>query len=275
MTKYKDKEFNKSISRKKKRNINRIDIREKEGIRNGEELIRLNKYISNSGVCSRRDADKLIESGVVKVNGKIVTELGTKIKPDDKVEYGSQRIKNERHVYLLLNKPKDYITTMDDPQGRRTVMELVGRACKERIYPVGRLDRNTTGLLLFTNDGELVKKLTHPRYNVRKIYNVLLDKKLLAEDLLKIKEGINIDGENIIIDDISFVEEGQGRREVGIELHSGQNRIVRRIFESLGYEVVKLDRIFFAGLTKKNLQRGKWRFLTQSEIAFLKMGRFR
>jgi 23S rRNA pseudouridine2605 synthase len=239
--------------------------------------IRLNKYISNSGICSRREADKLIQSGVIKVNGKVITELGTKINPKDTVEYANQKIKNEKLVYVLLNKPKDFITTMDDPQGRRTVMELVRKACRERIYPVGRLDRNTTGLLLFTNDGDLAKKLIHPKYNVKKIYNVLLDRKLQQNDLDNITEGIRIDDELIKVDDVSYIEEGKSinKREIGIELHSGQNRVVRKIFESLGYNVLKLDRIYFAGLTKKDLPRGKWRFLSKVEIAFLKMGRFK
>ena len=238
--------------------------------------IRLNKYVANSGICSRREADTLIESGVIKVNGKVITELGTKINADDVVEYANAKIKNEKLVYVLLNKPKDFITTMDDPQGRRTVMELVRKACRERIYPVGRLDRNTTGVLLFTNDGELAKKLIHPKYNVKKIYNVLLDRKLAQDDMLKISEGIYIDDEMIQVDDIAYVEEGKNviKREIGIQIHSGQNRVVRKIFESLGYEVIKLDRVFFAGLTKKDLPRGKWRVLTKTEIAFLKMGRF-
>lgn len=268
--------FNKNIQSEKEENLN---------------LVRLNKYIANSGICSRREADKLIESGAIKVNGKTVTELGTKISTDDRVEYGNQNIRNEKLVYVLLNKPKDYITTMDDPQGRKTVMELVRQACKERIYPVGRLDRNTTGLLLFTNDGDLAKKLTHPKHNIKKIYTVLLDKKMLYSDLMKIKEGrfiqledgewklqviedfIKVQGSDfaVKVDDIAYLEEGANKREVGIELHSGQNRIVRKIFESLGYNVLKLDRICFAGLTKKDLPRGKWRFLTQKEVGFLKM----
>lgn len=234
-------------------------------------LIRLNKYIANSGICSRREADKLIESGVVKVNGKTITQLGTKIKPTDSVEYGGQKIKNEKNVYLLLNKPKDYITTMHDPEGRKTVMDIVKNACRERIYPVGRLDRNTTGVLLFTNDGDLAKKLIHPKHNIKKIYTVLLDRKLHQEDLQKIREGIQIEENIIKVDEIAFLEDGKNKREIGIELHSGQNRVVRKIFESLGYEVLRLDRISFAGLTKKDLPRGKWRFLSPKEIAFLHM----
>jgi 23S rRNA pseudouridine2605 synthase len=247
---------------------NTISIRE-------TDQIRLNKYIANSGVCSRREADTLIESGAVKVNGKTITELGTKIKPTDIVEYGGQKITNEKLVYLLLNKPKDYITTMDDPEGRRTVLDLVRNACRERIYPVGRLDRNTTGLLLFTNDGELTKKLIHPKYNVKKLYNVTLDRKLNQIDLQKIKEGVEIEENIIKVDDVAYLEDEHDKKEIGIELHSGQNRIVRKIFESLGYKVVKLDRISFAGLTKKNLPRGRWRFLLPKEIAFLKMGNFK
>jgi 23S rRNA pseudouridine2605 synthase len=233
-------------------------------------LVRLNKYIANSGICSRREADELIRAGVVTVNGKVVTELGTKVSRSDKVQYDNQTIRNERHVYVLLNKPKGYITTTDDPFDRKTVMALVSDACKERIYPVGRLDRNTTGLLMLTNDGDLAKKLTHPKHNVRKVYHVELDKALSKSDMMKIAEGVELDDGIARVDDIAY-EEGASKREVGIELHLGKNRIVRRIFESLGYEVVKLDRVIFAGLTKKDLPRGRWRFLTEQELNYLRM----
>ncbi len=237
----------------------------------GDESIRLNKYIANAGVCSRREADTLIENGAISVNGKIVTELGTKVKPGDVIMYGDQRLVNEKKVYILLNKPKDYITTADDPQGRKTVLQLIRGACRERVFPVGRLDRNTTGLLLFTNDGELTKKLTHPKHGVKKLYHVQLDNALAKADLEKIAQGVKIDNQLVVPDQVAYTESSTGRKEVGIELHSGQNRIVRRIFEEMGYKVTKLDRVTFAGLTKKDLPRGKWRFLTDKEVAFLKM----
>ncbi len=236
-----------------------------------KDLIRLNKYIANSGVCSRREADKLIEAVAVKVNGKVVTELGTKISPADKVQYGDQTIRRERPQYILLNKPKGYITTADDPEKRKTVMVLIENACKERVYPVGRLDRNTTGLLLFTNDGIIAKKLTHPRYGVRKIYHVVLDKALTKADYQTILDGFKLENEHIKADDLEYVGDGRDKKEIGITLHSGQNRIVRRIFEHFGYKVVKLDRVFYAGLTKKNLPRGHWRLLEEHEINLLKM----
>ncbi len=237
----------------------------------GDERIRLNKYIANAGVCSRREADTLIENGAITVNGKIVTELGTKVKPDDVIMYGDQRLVNEKKVYILLNKPKDYITTADDPQGRKTVLQLIRGACKERVFPVGRLDRNTTGLLLLTNDGELAKKLTHPKHRVKKLYHVQLDNAVSKADLEKIAEGVKIDNTLVVPDQIAYTAGSAGRKEIGIELHSGQNRVVRRIFEEMGYKVTKLDRVTFAGLTKKDLPRGKWRFLTQKEVSFLKM----
>ncbi len=232
-------------------------------------LMRLNKYLSNAGIASRRDADNLILSGVVKVNGAVVDQLGAKINPTDKVTYGDAAVRAERKVYLLLNKPKDYITTVDDPKERKTVMELVKGACRERIYPVGRLDRNTTGLLLFTNDGEMTTKLTHPKFGVKKIYQVSLNKGLKAEDFKAITDGLELEDGIVKADDLAFV--GEGKKEVGIEIHSGRNRIVRRIFEHLGYDVLKLDRVVFAGLTKKDLPRGKHRFLTGKEISFLQM----
>jgi 23S rRNA pseudouridine2605 synthase len=232
-------------------------------------LTRLNKYLANAGISSRREADTLIESGVVKVNGVVITQMGYKVKQGDVVSYADSVIKNERKVYLLLNKPKDFITTTDDPQERRTVMELIKPACKERIYPVGRLDRNTTGLLLFTNDGELATKLMHPKHEIKKVYHVSLGKALKAEDYQVIQNGFDLEDGPVKVDDIAYV--GEGKKEIGLEIHSGRNRIVRRLFEHLGYEVVKLDRVSYAGLTKKDLPRGKYRFLNDREIAFLKM----
>lgn len=232
-------------------------------------LVRLNKYIANAGICSRREADVLISTGAVTVNGEIVTELGYKVKPTDEVRYGDKVLQNEKPVYILLNKPKDYITTTSDERGRKDVMELVRGACKERIYPVGRLDKNTTGLLLFTNDGELTKKLTHPKHGIEKTYAVELNKNFANIDLCALRQGIELEDGIITPDEVAFY--GESKRDVGITIHSGKNRIVRRIFEFLGYEVVKLDRVVFAGLTKKDLPRGKWRFLTQAEINILKM----
>tara|TARA_B100000809_G_scaffold119961_2_gene118198 strand:- start:154 stop:1128 length:975 start_codon:yes stop_codon:yes gene_type:complete len=233
--------------------------------------IRLNKYISNSGVCSRREADVLIGAGSAMVNGKVITEMGFKVQLTDEVRFDGGLINPEAKRYVLLNKPKNYITTMDDERGRKTVMELVQMAAKERIYPVGRLDRNTTGLLLFTNDGEMAKKLTHPKYNVRKLYHASLDRKFAVSDLQKLMSGeFSVEGKKVFIDDVAFVE-GESKTEVGIEIHSGRNRIVRKIFDSLGYTVVKLDRVIFAGMTKKNIQRGHWRHLTEQEINNLKM----
>jgi 23S rRNA pseudouridine2605 synthase len=235
-----------------------------------DEAIRLNKYLSNAGVCSRREADVLIQTGVITVNGKIVTELGYKIAPTDVIQCNGETINAEKKRYVLLNKPKGFITTMDDPQGRKTVMTLVRNACRERIYPVGRLDRETTGLLLFTNDGDLAKKLTHPRYQARKIYHVELNKPVKAEDLEKLLRGVDLEDGKSKADKASYVEGGNSR-EVGIEIHSGKNRIVRRMFESLGYTVVKLDRVVFAGLTKKDLPRGMFRHLSEDEVSFLRM----
>lgn len=229
--------------------------------------IRLNKFIANAGVCSRREADTLIETGVITINGKVVTKLGTKVMPGDVVKFNEQVLTGEQHQYLLLNKPKGYLTTTDDPQERKTVMEIIKHACKERIYPVGRLDKNTSGLLLFTNDGELAKKLTHPSHRVEKVYHAELDKPLMKADMLKITEGIELEDGLIKVDAIAY---GETKKEVGIEIHSGKNRIVRRIFESLGYEVVKLDRVVLAGLTKKDLPRGKFRFLSTEEVNILR-----
>lgn len=237
----------------------------------GDGSIRLNKYIADAGICSRREADKLIEAGVVTVNGKVVTELGTKVLPEDKVVYGGQRLSREKLRYVLLNKPRGYITTLDDPQERKTVISLVKNACEERIYPVGRLDRNTTGLLLFTNDGGLAQHLAHPRHGIRKVYHVVLNRALSKGDLLKIAEGFELDDGFIKVDDISYAAGAADKKEIGVELHSGRNRIVRRIFEHLGYKVVRLDRVAYAGLTKKDVPRGKWRHLTEKEVNFLKM----
>lgn len=248
------------------------------------EKIRLNKYIANSGLCSRREADEYIKNGLIKVNGKIVTKLGTKISSNDNVKFNGKLIKSEKKVYILLNKPKDFVTTVDDPHAKRTVIDIVRNACKERIYPVGRLDRNSTGVLLLTNDGELTKKLTHPKFNNKKIYHVFLNKPVTKADLLTIIQGVTLkdglpaetsvkDG-FIKVDGISYAD-NTDKKQVGIEIHSGKNRVLRRIFEHLGYKVLKLDRVYFAGLTKKGLSRGKWRFLTEKEIAFLKMSSFK
>ena len=248
-------------------------IEYKEQFVDPNDPIRLNKFLANAGVCSRREADEFITAGVVSVNGVVVTELGTKIKRGDEVKFHDQAVSIERKIYVLLNKPKDTVTTSDDPQARRTVMDLVKGACDERIYPVGRLDRNTTGVLLLTNDGDLASKLTHPKYLKKKIYHVHLDKNLTKADMEQIAAGIQLDDGEIHADAISYTDDFK-KDEVGIEIHSGKNRIVRRIFESLGYKVVKLDRVFFAGLTKKGLRRGEWRYLTEQEVNFLRMGSF-
>lgn len=231
--------------------------------------IRLNKYISNAGICSRRDADTFIETGSATVNGKIITEMGYRVEPTDEVRFDGILINPETKRYVLLNKPKNYITTMDDERGRKTVMDIVGGACKERIYPVGRLDRDTTGLLLFTNDGELAKQLTHPKHNKRKLYHATLDRKLTLKDLQSIAEGPVVDDKKVWVDDAAYVQ-GQSKNEVGIEIHSGRNRIVRKIFAHFGYKVVKLDRVIFADLTKKDLPRGHFRHLTAQEVINLK-----
>ncbi len=248
-------------------------IEYKEQFTDPNEPIRLNKFLANAGVCSRREADEFITAGVVSVNGEVVTELGTKIKRADEVKFHDQVVSIERKIYVLLNKPKDTVTTSDDPQARRTVMDLVKGACDERIYPVGRLDRNTTGVLLLTNDGDLASKLTHPKFLKKKIYHVHLDKNLTKADMEQIAAGIQLDDGEVHADAISYTDDFK-KDDVGIEIHSGKNRIVRRIFESLGYKVVKLDRVFFAGLTKKGLRRGEWRYLTEQEVNFLRMGSF-
>ena len=248
-------------------------IEYKEYLEDPNAPIRLNKFLANAGVCSRREADQFIQAGVVTVNGNVVTELGTKVQRTDEVHFHDQLVSLEKKVYVILNKPKDYVTTSDDPQQRKTVMELVKNCCRERIYPVGRLDRNTTGVLLFTNDGDLASKLTHPKFLKKKIYHVYLDKNCTAADMKQIAEGITLDDGDIKADAISYASETD-RKQVGIEIHSGKNRIVRRIFESLGYKVCKLDRVMFAGLTKKGIKRGDWRFLTEKEVAMLHMGSF-
>ena len=248
-------------------------IEYKEQFVDPNEPIRLNKFLANAGVCSRREADEFITAGVVSVNGEVVTELGTKIKRSDVVKFHEEPVSIERKVYVLLNKPKDTVTTSDDPQERRTVMDLVKGACNERIYPVGRLDRNTTGVLLPTNDGDLASKLTHPKFLKKKIYHVHLDKNLTKADMDQIAAGIQLEDGEIHADAISYTDDFK-KDQVGIEIHSGKNRIVRRIFESLGYKVVKLDRVFFAGLTKKGLRRGDWRYLTEAEVNYLRMGSF-
>jgi 23S rRNA pseudouridine2605 synthase len=233
--------------------------------------MRLNKFLANSGICSRREADEYIAAGVVTVNGEVVTELGSKVIPDtDRVMFHDQPVKCEKKVYILLNKPKDVVTTVEDTHARKTVLDLVKNACSERVYPVGRLDHNTTGVLLITNDGDLTTKLTHPKFNKKKIYQVTLDRDLQDEDFAKILSGIVLEDGEIKADELSFVNEGD-LRTVGLEIHSGKNRIVRRIFDALGYHVVKLDRVYFAGLTKKNLPRGKWRYLSEMEVTMLKM----
>ncbi len=234
--------------------------------------MRLNRFLAQSGICSRREADDFITAGLVSVNGQIVTELGTKVLPTDEVKFNDSRVQGEKKVYLVLNKPKGYVTSLDDPHAGKTVMELVKGACTERIYPVGRLDKNSLGLLLFTNDGDLTKQLTHPSYRKKKIYQVTLDKPLTRADMDRIAEGITLEDGEIFADEISYVKEN--KQEVGIEIHSGRNRIVRRIFEFLGYTVTKLDRVYYAGLTKKNLKRGAWRFLSREEVERLKSGQY-
>jgi 23S rRNA pseudouridine2605 synthase len=233
--------------------------------------IRLNRFIALSGVCSRRDADQIISNGEITVNGKVVTELGSKVKLDDDVQYKGKKLTAEKPVYVLLNKPKGYVTTLADPHAEKTVLDLVRDACRERIFPVGRLDKSTTGVLLLTNDGDLAGKLTHPRFKKKKIYHVWVDKDVTKNDLLRLTEGVHVEGELVAADAAAYPDAAD-KSQIGLELHSGQNRVVRRMFEALGYTVRKLDRVFFAGLTKKNLPRGKWRFLTENEVAMLKRG---
>ena len=235
--------------------------------------MRLNRYIANSGICSRREADELISNGEIAVNGKRITELGTKVSKKDIVVYQGKKLSPESKVYILMNKPKGYVTTVEDPHAEHTVIDLLGEAFPERVYPVGRLDKETTGVLLLTNDGDLTKKLTHPKYDRRKIYHVFLDREVSKNDVLKLADGVDIDGEIIAADAVSCPDP-EDRSQLGIEIHSGQNRVVRKMMESLGYKVKKLDRVYFAGLTKKNVQRGKWRFLTDKEVIMLKRGAF-
>ncbi len=248
-------------------------IKYKEEHIDPNEPIRLNKFLANAGICSRREADEFIEAGVVTVNGEVVTEMGVKVSRQDEVRFHNEPVTLEQKVYVLLNKPKDYVTTIDDPQQRKTVMDLVKGACPERIYPVGRLDRNTTGVLLLTNDGALASKLTHPKYLKKKVYHVFLDKGITAYDMQQIRNGLTLEDGDIHVDAVEYAN-NTDKKQVGIEIHSGRNRIVRRIFESLGYHVVKLDRVQFAGLTKKNVRRGDWRFLTEKEVEMLRMGAF-
>ena len=235
--------------------------------------IRLNKFLANAGICSRREADDFIQAGVITVNGEVVASLGAKVKPTDEVKFHDQPVRRERKVYILLNKPKNCVTTTDDPQERKTVIDIVKNACSERIYPVGRLDRNTTGVLLLTNDGDLAAKLTHPKFGKKKVYAATLDRDLTEEDFAELQAGVTLDGELIVPDAIAFTKE-EDRRHIGLEIHSGQNRVVRRMFEKIGYKVMQLDRVSFAGLTKKNVARGKYRFLTPKEVSMLQMGAF-
>ena len=239
-----------------------------------QDYIRLNKYIASTGLCSRREADEYIKNGLITVNGKVITELGVKIKHSDVVKYDGKNITEKKKIYILLNKPKDYVTTTKDTHAKKNVLELIHNSDKERIYPVGRLDRNTTGVLLLTNDGDLTGKLTHPKYNKLKIYHVHLNKVLKASDIDKIARGVVLQDGFIKVDSISYVNPGD-KKQVGIEIHSGRNRIIRRIFEHLNYKIVKLDRVYFAGLTKKGLARGKWRYLSEKEVSMLKMGAYR
>lgn len=238
------------------------------------ELIRLNKYLASTGICSRREADEFIRAGLVTINGKLVTELGVKVSPGDVVKYNGETLKEEKKVYILMNKPKDYVTTVEDPHAKKTVIDLVKGACKERIYPVGRLDRNTTGVLLLTNDGDLTKRLTHPRFEKLKIYHVQLNKNIRHGDMEKIATGITLDDGFIKADAINYADPVD-KSQIGIEIHSGRTHIVKRIFEHLEYEVIKLDRVYFAGLTKKNIRRGEWRFLSEKEITMLKMNAYK
>ncbi|MBQ3535551.1 MAG: RNA-binding S4 domain-containing protein [Alistipes sp.] len=234
--------------------------------------MRLNRFLAQSGLCSRREADDFITAGLVTVNGQIVTELGTKVRPTDEVKFNDERVQGEKKVYLVLNKPKGYVTSLEDPHADKTVMELVKNACTERIYPVGRLDKNSLGLLIFTNDGDVTRQLTHPSLEKKKIYQVTLDKPLTRADMEQLTEGITLEDGEIYADEVAYA--GESKKEVGIEIHSGRNRIVRRMFEALGYAVQKLDRVYYAGITKKNLKRGQWRFLTREEVDRLKSGRY-
>lgn len=241
--------------------------------RTDPELVRLNRFIANSGVCSRREADDLIRDGFISVNGKKVTDLGVKVALNDDVRFKGRKLSAEKKVYILMNKPKGYVTTVQDPHADKTVMDLIGDACPQRVYPVGRLDKDTTGVLLLTNDGELTGRLTHPKHNRKKVYHVHLDRAVAKGDLFKLTEGIELEGEMVAVDAISYADT-EDKAQIGVEIHSGQNRVVRRLFEALGYKVKKLDRVYFAGLTKKNVQRGNWRYLSEKEISMLKRGMF-
>ncbi|MDY6121647.1 MAG: pseudouridine synthase [Porphyromonas sp.] len=271
-------QFNKNNNSKKKTTSKRpsakvVPVKYEEALVDPNEPIRLNKFLANAGICSRREADELIQKGLIEVNGRVTTELGTRITRQDEVLFQGKPVSIESKVYVLLNKPKNCVTTSDDPQCRLTVMDLVRRACPERIYPVGRLDRNTTGVILITNDGDMAAKLTHPKFKKKKIYQVWLDKDVAIEDMQRIAEGIELEDGEIHADAISYIK-AEDQSQVGIEIHSGRNRVVRRIFEHLGYHVVKLDRVYFAGLTKRNLPRGKWRYLNEQEVNNLRMGSF-
>jgi len=268
-----DKRFNKTYKPKFKPHKNFDKRPDKRSISKEDDgMVRLNKYIASTGLCSRREADEFIILGLITVNDEVITELGAKIKPDDVVKYDGGTLNAEKKVYVLLNKPKDFVTTVDDPQGRRTVLDLVKNACKERIYPVGRLDRNTTGVLLLTNDGELTKKLTHPKYNYKKIYHVFLDKAVSKADMEKLTIGFDLEDGFIKADEVNYVEDD--KKQVGVEIHSGRNRIIRRMFSHLGYKVIKLDRVYFAGLTKKGISRGGWKYLNEQELNMLKRGAY-
>jgi len=238
-----------------------------------QEAVRLNRFIANSGICSRREADDLIRNGLISVNGKIVTEMGLKVTLKDEIRYKNKKLSAEKKVYILMNKPKGYVTTVEDPHADHTVLEIIGDACPERVYPVGRLDKSTTGVLLLTNDGDLAGKLTHPRYEKKKIYHVTLDKQVAKNDLLKLTEGVELEDGIVAADAVAYADM-EDKSQIGIELHSGKNRVIRRMFETLDYKVKKLDRVYFAGLTKKNLPRGKWRYLSEKEIVMLKRGIF-
>jgi 23S rRNA pseudouridine2605 synthase len=248
-------------------------IQYKEVIADPDAPMRLNKYLANAGICSRREADDFIQAGLVTVNGEIITELGTKVTRNDDIRFSGERVNPERKVYILLNKPKDCVTTVDDPQERKTVLDCLQGACKERIYPVGRLDRNTTGVLLLTNDGDMASKLTHPKFMKKKIYHVYCDKNVAMSDMTQLVNGLELEDGRVYADEVTYVNEAD-RSQIGLEIHSGKNRIVRRMMEHLGYKVVKLDRVLFAGLTKKNLKRGDWRYLTEKEVNMLRMGAY-
>jgi 23S rRNA pseudouridine2605 synthase len=266
-----------TLKKKYNQPVRRSDAQKRKGSAKAspkdEIMIRLNRFIANSGVCSRREADNLITNGLITVNGVIVTDLGVKVRLNDDIRYKNKKLKAEKKVYIVMNKPRGYVTTVEDPHADHTVLELLGNECRERIYPVGRLDKATTGVLLLTNDGELAGKLTHPRFKRKKIYHVFLDKPVIRNDLVKLVEGIELDGEMISADAAEYAS-AEDKTQVGIELHSGQNRVIRRIFEKIGYKVKKLDRVYFAGLTKKNIPRGHWRYLNDKEISVLKRGLF-